>query len=250
MGMNRTLRRSPKGRARPNDGRRHIRGIRNSRLVAESDICVRRAIGPIGRPVIYHCTPLASERERTWAQGLQNQATSQGRRAFRLYLVSGGVRLETRFQDGTVHRSMTESRPRKPACVFGKQSRRMGEGAGANGWRGKKARIKVLLFRKLNSVVVLMYSESGAQSAPRGIDASMSPSAAGPRKTRINLSRCGASQLRTGRSTRTSRLHRAHQPAGRYGKPGGCAGPAQTVYPGDHLPIESAGNVPLVRRPY
>src|SRR6266404_4202592 len=151
MGMNRTLRRSPKGRARPNDGTRHIRGIRNSRLVAKSEICVRRVIGLIERPVSHHCTPLASEGERTWAQGLQNQATSQGKRAFRLCLVTGGVRLETRFQDGTVHRSMAERRPRKPACVFGKQSRRMGEGAGANGWRGKEARIKALLFRKLNS---------------------------------------------------------------------------------------------------
>src|SRR6266581_1745742 len=110
MGANKTLRRSPTGRARTNDGRRHIRGIRNSRLVAKSDICVRRAIGPIGRPVIYHRTPLASERERTWAQGLQNQATSQRRRTFRLCLVSGGVRLETRFQDGTVRRSMEKSR--------------------------------------------------------------------------------------------------------------------------------------------
>jgi len=42
----------------------------------------------------------------------------------------------------------------------------MGEGAGANGWRGKEARIKALLFRNLNSVLILMYSESSAQSAP------------------------------------------------------------------------------------
>src|SRR6266702_2087556 len=42
----------------------------------------------------------------------------------------------------------------------------MGEGAGADGWRGKKARIKALLFRNLNSVLILMYSESSAQSAP------------------------------------------------------------------------------------
>src|SRR6266702_8613839 len=118
MGMNRTLGRSTKGRTRTNDGRRHIRGIRSSGLFAKRDIWVRRAIGLIERPVSHHCTPLASEGERSWAQGLQNQATSQGKRAFKLCLVSGGVRLETRFQDGTVHRSMGKESAQETGLWF------------------------------------------------------------------------------------------------------------------------------------
>jgi hypothetical protein len=46
----------------------------------------------------------------------------------------------------------------------------------------------VSLFRKLNSMVILLYSACADPLNSRGIDASRSSSAASPRATRINLS--------------------------------------------------------------
>src|SRR6266571_3542121 len=79
MGMNRTLGRSTKGRTRTNDGRRHIRGIRSSGLFAKRDICVRRAIGLIERPVSHHCTPLASEGEGAGRKACKIKPLAKGR---------------------------------------------------------------------------------------------------------------------------------------------------------------------------
>jgi hypothetical protein len=47
---------------------------------------------------------------------------------------------------------------------------------------------EVSLFRKLNSMVILLYSACADPLNSRGIDASRSSSAASPRATRINLS--------------------------------------------------------------
>src|SRR5207247_4140544 len=71
------------------------------------------------------------------------------------------------------------------------------------------------LFRKLNSIVILLYSAERDSLSPRGIDASRFSSAAGPRATRTHLSRCGTRQLRIGGTPRPSRLHRAHYQAGK-----------------------------------
>src|SRR5258708_14754915 len=51
------------------------------------------------------------------------------------------------------------------------------------------------LFRKLNSVVILLYSACGDPFNYRGIDASPSASAANPRTTRITLFVCRCPHL-------------------------------------------------------